>query len=1010
MSDAPENPQSKRLRKIGLILGSFYLFYALVGFFAVPAVVKSQLAAVAKDTLHREASVGNVSFNPLTLALGVDDFQLDDPDGKKFISFEHFFVDFQLSTLVRGALTFSEISLHAPYVRIEVLDSGKLNFADLMEKDEEPEETPREESSELPALHVFELAISGGTLYFRDGAKEVPFVANLTPIAISVQDFNTKRGKDSPYAFTASTGQGETLEWEGSFAINPVRSSGRFSLRNIRARTLWEYVQERVAFEIADGQIALGARYDADTGGKVTVSDGTFTLENLDVREKGGEEPVITVPQFTIGGIGLDLAKQEVTLASVSTSGGAVAALNNAEGGLNLQRLFTPVTPEPPTADSTEDEAPSEESDAQDEVATESAPKEEPATPVEPESDPWTVRMGGFKLGEYSVRWNDSAVEPAADVSLAALAVETGAITIPGGAAFPVSIATTISESPVRVTGTAALDPLMLDLDVDVSALSLKPTEGYVRQSAQLTIDSGTLDVKGKLGLAQNEQGENALSYAGLVHVNEFSASAAQSAAKFAGVGALHLDGIDLHTAPLTLALESLRIDRPSITIATDARGKSSLAEIFPPKPAEPAPAKEESAPAPVISISRVDLSGGEFAFSDESLSPAFVIALRELKGSVTGLSSDPRKKATVDLSASVNQHAPLTVRGVINPLAAQAYSDLKIDARGIDLTSFSPYAGKYAGYVIDKGKLDLDLKYGLEKRVLTGENKVFIDQFTFGESTDSPDATSLPVKLGVALLKNSAGEIHLDVAVRGELDDPSFSASGLLVDTLINILTKVTTSPFAALGSVAGMAGIANAEELGHIAFAPGRAALSLAEQEKLDAVARALAAKTSLVLEIQGASDAQSEPPALQLARVEDLILDAYLEAEEIARLTAPIPAGEAREIVEDFYEEEFSETWRAVRDRLRRARTLAGQVLLPAPEEDAAVTEEMKQRLAGMQQITEADLRVLSRKRAEAIQSYLIESAGVEPGRVFLREVSLSAKATEESVSSELSLKVN
>ncbi|MCB0221388.1 MAG: DUF748 domain-containing protein, partial [Chrysiogenetes bacterium] len=569
---------------------------------------------------------------------------------------------------------------------------------------------------------------------------------------------------------------------------------------------------------------------------------------------------------------------------------------------------------------------------------------------------------------------------------------------------------TTIGESPVRVSGTAALDPLTLDLDVDVSALSLKPAEGYIRQSSQLSLDSGTLDVKGKLGLARNDQGENALRYAGLVHVNELATSAARSGTKFAGVGALHLDGIDLQTAPLVLSLESLRIDRPSVAIATDARGKSSLAEIFPPKPAEPAPAKEESGPAPVINVTRVDLSGGEFSFTDESLTPAFVIALRELKGNVTGLSSDPREKAAVDLSASVNQHAPLTIKGVINPLAAQAYSDLKIDARGIDLTSFSPYSGKYAGYVIDKGKLDLDLKYGLEKRVLTGENKVFIDQFTFGESTDSPDATSLPVKLGVTLLKDSAGEIHLDVAVRGELDDPSFSASGLLVDTLLNILTKVTTSPFSALGSVAGMAGISNPEELSQIAFAPGRAVLDLAQQEKLDAVARALAAKGSLVLEIQGASDAQSEPPALQLAKVEDLIRQRYLKAEGLVELTTPVPASEARELLEDIYEETFSETWRAVREKLRQARAAAGALLLPEPQEEAAVSEEMKERLAAAQEVTEADLRVLSRKRAEAIQSYLIESAGIEPGRVFLREVSLSAKATEESVNSELSLKVN
>jgi len=60
-------------------------------------------------------------------------------------------------------------------------------------------------------------------------------------------------------------------------------------------------------------------------------------------------------------------------------------------------------------------------------------------------------------------------------------------------------------------------------------------------------------------------------------------------------------------------------------------------------------------------------------------------------------------------------------------------------------------------------------------KQELVAENRVAIDQLTFGEKTDSPDATSLPVPFIVALLKDRSGRIDIDLPIRGDLKDPDF-------------------------------------------------------------------------------------------------------------------------------------------------------------------------------------------------------------------------------------------
>jgi hypothetical protein len=151
-------------------------------------------------------------------------------------------------------------------------------------------------------------------------------------------------------------------------------------------------------------------------------------------------------------------------------------------------------------------------------------------------------------------------------------------------------------------------------------------------------------------------------------------------------------------------------------------------------------------------------LQGGDIKFSDNFIKPNYSANLKKIGGTISGLSSAADSVATLELRGSYDNIAPLNVSGQINPLSAIPYLDLQADIKGIEMTSLSPYSGKYAGYAIDKGKLSLFVKYKIEKKQLTAENRIFLDQLTFGEAVDSPEATKLPVTLAVALLKNSKG------------------------------------------------------------------------------------------------------------------------------------------------------------------------------------------------------------------------------------------------------------
>lgn len=251
---------------------------------------------------------------------------------------------------------------------------------------------------------------------------------------------------------------------------------------------------------------------------------------------------------------------------------------------------------------------------------------------------------------------------------------------------------------------------------------------------------------------------------------------------------------------------------------------RSATAPVKPASPAaaprNPAPAATATAQPYLIKIDTVTVQGGTLDFSDRHLKTPFNTTFFNLGGGVNGLSSQANRGADVDLRGNLENQSPLSITGVINPLRGDLLLDLKIAFTDIELSPFTPYANTFLGYSIDKGKLNLDLSYKIDKKALTSQNKLFLDQFTFGKHVESDQATKLPVRLAIALLKDRKGEIHLDLPVVGQTDDPKFSVWKVVLQMLKNLLVKAATSPLALLGSMFGGGGKTSARS--HLHPAP--------------------------------------------------------------------------------------------------------------------------------------------------------------------------------------------
>ena len=329
--------------------------------------------------------------------------------------------------------------------------------------------------------------------------------------------------------------------------------------------------------------------------------------------------------------------------------------------------------------------------------------------------------------------------------------------------------------------------------------------------------------------------------------------------------------------------------------------------------------------------------------------------------------------------------HLPdMKIAGKINPLSEDAFTDLTIKFDNVDLTTATPYSGKYAGYPIRKGKLFLDLVYKVSQKQLEAENKVTVDQLTFGDKIDSPDATSLPVPLAVALLKDRNGRIDIDLPIRGDLKDPDFKYGKAVWATLGNLLTKMVASPFALMGKL--VPGGGDGDELQHLTFEPGSTAVPQTEMKKIDTLMKGLEERPGLRLEITGTADPARDRKAMALQKLQELLRTRWRQ-ESGGTPEADLPVGaEARLITQLF-------------DQLPRQQPTESKspdgAAKPLTMEDKPLTmEEMRRTLAESIKVDDDALRALARSRAEQVQSLMVGDGKLPEERVFLTDVDLTS----------------
>ncbi|HEX9195159.1 MAG TPA: DUF748 domain-containing protein, partial [Azonexus sp.] len=605
---------------------------------------------------------------------------------------------------------------------------------------------------------------------------------------------------------------------------------------------------------------------------------------------------------------------------------------------------------------------------------------------------PWLANVAKLAVDDVGIRVEDRSTTPAAVQTIDGFNLAAENLSTEPGKKGTLSLKSRINQKGnLKVDGSVQLTPLNTTLKVETQAIPLLPLQPYFTGFLNIALTRGQVSSNGDVTVEMGKDGLNA-TYRGSLTLGDLLAVDKVNNADFLKWKSLYLGGIDFRLQPMAVNVGEVALSDFYSRLILSKEGRLNLQDIVVRKPeagaeqlagkpdqavapvasAEKAaaPAKPQTAPLP-IRIGKVTLQGGTVNFSDFFVKPNYTVNVTKVAGRVSGLSSAADTVADLELRGSYAGSAPVQVLGKLNPLAAKSFLDVKAEVKGVDLVPFSPYSGKYAGYNIEKGKLSLNVAYKLENNQLAAENKLFIDQLTFGDKVESPDATTLPVNLAISLLKNNRGEIDLNLPISGSLDDPDFSIGGLVIKVIVNLFVKAVTSPFALLGSMFG-----GGEELSNIEFGPGRATFGDDATKRLESLAKALNERDSLKLEVTGRADPEVDKEGIKRVALERAVKSEKLkeqirkEGEGVSVDTVVVDSAEYPEYLKRAYKEA----------KFPKPRNLIGM------QKDLPV-EEMEKLMLTNLPASDENIQELALLRAENVQSWLIEQGKVPAERIFL-----------------------
>lgn len=682
----------------------------------------------------------------------------------------------------------------------------------------------------------------------------------------------------------------------------------QLQLDDVALAAVDEMVDPPLQLGVERAQLRLQARASFGGEARMQASDGALTLSGVTLAQ--GSQPSLRVERMGVEGAAIDASARTASIRRAFAERGKLSVQRSAQGEINLLK-FLPQDPAKPDA---------------------KPASKAPATAAKPPAS-WQASVARADLTGWDVDIDDKATGVTAQLTDVALGVAgwraDGRTPLQFDAGLRVRQGGQLSAKGSFHPGTSAVQA-----DLNLRQLALAPLQPWLSRHVKLKLAGGNVSAVGKLQTGTGERDSPRLRYEGGVSIAALRLDELNGES-FASWRDVRTGRLTASLGPNRLNIPELILDQPSAKLLIEAdRSFNASRLLVQGGDAKAKPAKATSAGAAVpapgdaessfpIRVGRVRLQEARLEFADLSLRPPFGARMYEMNGTLAGVSTRRDAPSQVELVARVDEFGSARIEGRLNPFALTDDTDVRLVFRNLDMVNASPYTMKFAGYRVAEGRMSLDLRYQVKARQLQATNQIVMDRLRLGERVDSPDALKLPLELAIAILKDRDGRINVGVPISGNLNDPQFSYGEIIGKAIANLLGRVVTAPFRALGNLLGVSG----EKLESVEFAPGSDQLDPPEREKILQMAQAMRQREGLALSVPGAYSEAADGAALRTRALRLEVARRIGQASDPTRDPGPpdLESRSTRRVLRELYEARFGE---AELDKARQAAEQSGQ----------------------------------------------------------------------------------
>ncbi|TNI93487.1 DUF748 domain-containing protein [Aeromonas veronii] len=989
-------PASPKLRLLRYLAYAFLLLLILITLllWQTPRLIQRYLPGWLAEHYGLQLTLGEIDVGVRNPSLTLGATALLDAKQQPIVRFEQLFItpNLQASWQQKGVVL-SAVTLTKPVVQLQRLADKKgdvrLNLTDALATLLAPAPSPEPETASAPLLvDIASIAVTDGHVRYQDQRKEsepgwLPPLS-LEKVTLKLDNLRTEANHPTAYQLSAAINGKSSLSAHGKLDVMSGMGQGKVSLKQVELKPFAPLWAPYLKLDLAKGHANAEVEYqlkESKQGVLWQLSKGKLTLDNWQLKKHKGDE-FARFGQLALSDLAVDGQKQSLQIGKVTLQQPLLKATLNPQQELDLADLLIEQAPAKPVKGA----------HAANEMANNAAPKSAQQAKTagngkkHAPDKPWQWQIKQILIDKGDLTLTESSSGKPQARQLSGLKLALGPLGSEGEQPSKLTLATQFNQSsPLAFDGQLTLTPFTLSGDINQQGLPLTLAQPYLADLIRIKVQNGLLSSKTRLDLATTAQGDlSKLTLQGGLDINELKVVDRADNQRLLEFNTLALTGLTYDGISQQMRIKDIALNKPFARIEINEDGTTNLQQLLLPQPAatkSTQAATGSKAPDFRFTIDQLRTEQGNLRFADRSLSQDFVADIASLGGQSRHISNIPGQRSDLAFNGKVDRYAPVTIRGGTNLLVANPILDIAVAFHNLELTTFTPYSGTYAGYAIDKGQLSMKLHYKLEGNRLEGDNDITIKKLQLGEKIKSDQAKDLPLGLAIALLSDANGVIQMNLKVKGDLDQPDFSIGNIFWDVLGNTLSKAITSPFSLLASLAD-----GTEDLDELPFLPGEPDLTPTQQEKLVKLAQALKDRPKLSMNIRGKVNFNEERPILQRQKLERVLAKLTGNQADLDLLEQD-PA--LQEALAQAYEERFGEDLEDLADRLH------------LDEESAALRAQAVILLRDQQLITAKSLRNLAMRRAQNTKEFLVDSQGIAPERLFVLDSQVKEEDKEAKV---------